>query len=102
MDLGHKAACPGFLLNSLSLTPRFIEVSAGANDQDDQLFQQFLELQAKSVRYDRDTRRIVVDLKNGSAFIPPLGWLRGLPAHLRKILPKWNWDRVLQGSFRET
>jgi hypothetical protein len=36
------------------------------------------ELQAKSVRYDRDTRRIVVDLKNGSTFIFPPRLVEGL------------------------
>jgi hypothetical protein len=36
------------------------------------------ELQAKSVRYDRKTRRIVVDLKNGSTFIFPPRLVEGL------------------------
>ena len=36
------------------------------------------ELQAKSVRYDRVTHRIVVDLKNGSTFIFPPGLVEGL------------------------
>jgi hypothetical protein len=36
------------------------------------------ELQAKSVRYDRATRRIVVDLKNGSTFIFPPRLVEGL------------------------
>jgi hypothetical protein len=36
------------------------------------------ELQAKSVRYDKDTRRIVVDLKNGSTFIFPPRLVEGL------------------------
>jgi hypothetical protein len=36
------------------------------------------ELQAKSVRYDRNTRRIVVDLKNGSTFIFPPRLVEGL------------------------
>ena len=36
------------------------------------------ELQAKSVRYDRDTRGIVVDLKNGNTFIFPPRLVEGL------------------------
>jgi hypothetical protein len=36
------------------------------------------ELQAKSVRYDRNTRRVVVDLKNGSTFIFPPQLVEGL------------------------
>jgi hypothetical protein len=36
------------------------------------------ELQAKSVRYDRDSDRIVVDLKNGSTFIFPPQLIEGL------------------------
>jgi hypothetical protein len=36
------------------------------------------ELQAKSVRYDRATHRIVVDLKNGSTFIFPPRLVEGL------------------------
>jgi hypothetical protein len=36
------------------------------------------EPQAKSVRYDRDSRRIVVDLKNGSTFMFPARLVEGL------------------------
>ena len=36
------------------------------------------ELQAKGVRYDRDTRRIVVELTNGSTFIFPPALVEGL------------------------
>jgi hypothetical protein len=36
------------------------------------------ELQAKSVRYDRKTGRIIVDLKNGSTFIFPPKLVKGL------------------------
>jgi hypothetical protein len=38
------------------------------------------ELQAKSVRYDRDTRLTVVDLKNGGTFIFPPRLGEGLAA----------------------
>ena len=38
------------------------------------------ELQAKSVRYDRASRRIVVDLKNGSTFMFPVRLIEGLAA----------------------
>lgn len=36
------------------------------------------EIQAKSVRYDSETRRIVIDLKNGSTFIFPPRLVEGL------------------------